>query len=36
MDRRITNYGSADGARIIVIGAGGGGSNAVDRMITAA
>jgi cell division protein FtsZ len=35
MDRRMTNYGSADGARIIVIGAGGGGSNAVDRMITA-
>jgi cell division protein FtsZ len=33
MDRRMTNYGSADGARIIVIGAGGGGSNAVDRMI---
>ncbi len=34
MDRRMTNYGGADSARIIVIGAGGGGSNAVDRMVS--
>ena len=35
MERRTNSRPSEEGARIIVIGAGGGGSNAVDRMITA-
>jgi cell division protein FtsZ len=35
MERRPNSRPSEDGARIIVIGAGGGGSNAVDRMIEA-
>src|SRR3954454_11405364 len=35
MDRRMNDRMSHDGARIVVIGAGGGGSNAVDRMIKA-
>ncbi len=35
MDRQANEQRPTDGARIIVIGAGGGGSNAVDRMITA-
>ena len=35
MDRRTNSRIDEDGARIIVIGAGGGGSNAVDRMIKA-
>ena len=35
MDRRTTSRTSDSGARIIVIGAGGGGSNAIDRMIKA-
>ena len=33
MDRRAHAHTGEDGARIIVIGVGGGGSNAVDRMI---
>ena len=35
MNRRTYSQTNQDGARIIVIGAGGGGSNAVDRMIEA-
>lgn len=35
MDRRTTSRTSDSGARIVVVGAGGGGSNAVDRMIKA-
>lgn len=35
MERRTNDRIDEDGARIIVIGAGGGGSNAVDRMIKA-
>ena len=35
MERRINHRSVDSGARIVVIGAGGGGSNAVDRMITA-
>ncbi len=35
MQRQTNDHMDTDGARIIVIGAGGGGSNAVDRMIKA-